>query len=175
MVQRMGLGTLLVHEPELLLLDEPASGLDPMARIQLRDILRKLAQEGKTVVISSHILTELSGFCTHLAIMNCGRLVMYGSVEEIEQRIAGQRSFVVRVLGSVEAAEATIRSIGDVEVIGTGNHTFTLVSNKGQEAIAEVNRRLVTAGIPVVELRQQATSLEELFVKLSATENLQIS
>ena len=88
MVQRMGLATLLVREPEVFLLDEPASGLDPMARIQLRDILRRLSQQGKTILISSHILTELSGFCTHIAIMNRGQLVMYGSVEEIERQIA---------------------------------------------------------------------------------------
>ncbi len=175
MVQRMGLGTLLVHEPDLFLLDEPASGLDPMARIQLRDILRRLGREGKTVVISSHILTELSGFCTHLAIMNCGRLVMYGSVEEIEHRIAGQQAFVVKVMGDAQAAEAVIRGIGGTELLTVADHTFTVSIAGGQDAIAEVNRRLVMAGISVVELRQQKTSLEDLFMKLSADQNLQIS
>ncbi|MHC5082536.1 MAG: ABC transporter ATP-binding protein, partial [Planctomycetota bacterium] len=80
MVQRMGLAVLLVHDPDIFLLDEPASGLDPIARIQLRDILRRLSNEGKTIIISSHILTELSGFCTHLAVMNQGSLVLQGEI-----------------------------------------------------------------------------------------------
>ena len=83
MVQRMGVGALLVHNPDLFLLDEPASGLDPKARIHLREILKKLANEGKTIIISSHILTELSGFCTHIALMNDGKIVMHGAVDEI--------------------------------------------------------------------------------------------
>jgi ABC-2 type transport system ATP-binding protein len=104
MVQRMGVGVLLVHEPDLFLLDEPASGLDPKARIQLRATLKKLSTEGKTIIISSHILTELSGFCSHIAIMDEGNIVMYGAVDEIQQKIAGTRKIkhAAARIGSLE-------------------------------------------------------------------------
>jgi ABC-2 type transport system ATP-binding protein len=175
MVQRLGLATLLVREPALLLLDEPASGLDPMARIQLRDILRRLSHEGKTIVISSHILTELSGFCTHIAIMNRGQLVMYGSVEEIERQVAGQQAVVVKVLGDAAQAERILREIETVEAVAASDHTFTLTCGGGPEAVAEINRRLVAGGIGVVELARHKTSLEDLFMTLSVEKNLHIS
>lgn len=175
MVQRLGLATLLVREPALLLLDEPASGLDPMARIQLRDILRRLSHEGKTIVISSHILAELSGFCTHIAIMNRGQLVMYGSVEEIERQVAGQQAVVVKVLGDAAQAERILREIETVEAVAASDHTFTLTCGGGPEAVAEINRRLVAGGIGVVELARHKTSLEDLFMTLSVEKNLHIS
>jgi ABC-2 type transport system ATP-binding protein len=175
MVQRMGLATLLVRQPELFLLDEPASGLDPMARIQLRDILRRLSGEGRTVLISSHILTELAGFCTHVAIMNCGRLVMYGSVEEIERQIAGQQAFLLRVLGDAARAQAVICSVDGVELLSMVDRTFTLACAEGDASIAEVNRRLVSEGIAVIELTRQKATLEDLFVKISVDRNLHIS
>ena len=175
MVQRLGLATLLVREPSVLLLDEPASGLDPMARIQLRDILRRLASGGKTIVISSHILTELAGFCTHLAIMNRGQLVMYGSVEDIEQQIAGQQAVLVKVLGDAAQAEAALRTMEGIEILAAADHAFTLSCEGGPEAVAEVNRRLVTAGVAVVELARQKTSLEDLFMTLSVEKNMHIS
>jgi ABC-2 type transport system ATP-binding protein len=172
MVQRMGLATLLVREPQLFLLDEPASGLDPMARIGLRDILRRLSQEGKTIVISSHILSELSGFCTHIAVMNGGKLVTYGSVEEIERQITGRQSFIVRVLREAEQAVGVIRGFEKVELLSADDDTLTLTSIDGIEGMAEVNRRLVAAGIPVIELREHKNSLEDLFRILSIDKNL---
>ncbi|HDS85353.1 MAG TPA: ABC transporter ATP-binding protein [Phycisphaerales bacterium] len=175
MVQRLGLATLLVREPTVFLLDEPASGLDPMARIQLRDILRRLAREGKTIIISSHILSELAGFCTHLAIMNRGQLVMYGSVEDIEQQIAGQQAVRVKVLGEATQAEAVLREIEGIEIKTADDGTFTLICPGGPEAVAQVNRRLVAADIPVVELARQKTSLEDLFMTLSVEKNMHIS
>ena len=175
MVQRLGLATLLVREPTVFLLDEPASGLDPMARIQLRDILRRLAREGKTIIISSHILSELAGFCSHLAIMNRGQLVMYGSVEDIEQQIAGQQAVMVKVLGEAAQAEAVLREIEGIEIKTAGEGTFTLICPGGPEAVAQINRRLVAADIPVVELARQKTSLEDLFMTLSVEKNMHIS
>lgn len=174
MIQRMGLATLLVRDPQLFLLDEPASGLDPMARIQLRDILRQLARDGKSILISSHILMELAGFCTHLAIMNAGQMVMFGSVEEIERQIAGQ-ALIVKVLGDTDHAEAVLRRIESVTVTGVDDHTFTLACAPEAEAAAEVNRQLVSEGVRVAELVRQKTTLEDLFVTLSVQKNLHAS
>lgn len=175
MVQRLGLATLLVREPAVFLLDEPASGLDPMARIQLRDILRRLGREGKTIIISSHILTELSGFCTHLAIMNCGRLLMYGSVEEIERRIVGQQAVTVRVLGDTAKAEQVLREIEGLEINTADDGAITVNGVDGPASAARINRSLVTAGVEVVELARQKTSLEDLFMTLSIEKNMHIS
>lgn len=175
MVQRMGLATLLVRHPQVFLLDEPASGLDPMARIQLRDILRRLAQDGKTILISSHILTELADFCTHIAIMNAGKLVMFGSVEEIERQIAGQQALVIKVLGDSARAEAILRQMESVTVTGVDDHTFTLACPPDPQTAAQINHRLVAEGVAVAELVRQKTSLEDLFVTLSVQKNLHVS
>ncbi|NUM37360.1 MAG: ABC transporter ATP-binding protein [Candidatus Brocadiae bacterium] len=174
MIQRLGLGTLLVRTAKVFLLDEPASGLDPMARIQLRDILRQLARDGKSILISSHILTELAGFCTHLAIMNHGKLLMYGSVEEIEKKIMGQQSFIVKFLYGHDQAKAILEKMESVEILSSSEDAFQLACTGGQENIAEINRRLVVAGVPVIELSKIKTSFEDLFMTLSVKQNLDI-
>jgi ABC-2 type transport system ATP-binding protein len=105
MKQRLCLARTLVHEPELLILDEPASGLDPHARIELRELLKELRSLGKTILVSSHILTELAEMCTHVAIIERGKLLVSGGVSEILQAMQPAREIYVRVLGqSSEAA-----------------------------------------------------------------------
>ena len=175
MVQRMGLAVLLVHDPELFLLDEPASGLDPMARIQLRDILKKLSGEGKTVIISSHILTELSGFCSHVAIMNQGKLILYNDIEHIEKQIFGQSKYVIRVLEEAEKAQSLVRQCPDVTLENASGPTFTITAHNDVQAVARLNALLVNNGIQVIHISQQKTSLEDLFMEISREKNLQVS
>jgi ABC-2 type transport system ATP-binding protein len=170
MVQRMGVGVLLVHEPELFLLDEPASGLDPKARIQLRKVLKKLSTEGKTIIISSHILTELSGFCSHIAIMNNGNIELSGAVDEIEQKIMGSRRVDIAVLSDSERAVALIKQFPDANMITVHDNTITIEITKGLEELANLNTYLVKEGIKVVSLSEQKTNLEDLFMKISANE-----
>src|SRR2546428_1328784 len=98
MKQRLCLARALVHDPEVLLLDEPASGLDPRARVELRELLRTLQGMGKTVIISSHILLELAEMCTDVAIIQDGRLVASGDVEKVTRRMDGSRQLEIRVL-----------------------------------------------------------------------------
>ena len=173
MVQRMGLAVLLVREPEIFLLDEPASGLDPIARIQLRDVLRGLSKDGKTIIISSHILTELSGFCTHIAIMNQGGLVLYGDMNEVEREFAGFRKISIKVLDDTEKAAELIRNFPDAELEASLDATLTVAVHKGPEAVAALNRHLVQNGIQVIQLFEQKTSLEDLFVKISQEKQLE--
>ena len=168
MVQRMGVAVLLVHEPELFLLDEPASGLDPKARIQLRNILRKLSNEGKTIIISSHILTELSGFCTHIALMDRGNIRMYGAVDEIQQKITGAVRVNISVLNDCEKAVDVIEQSPDMELIEVQDNTITIQTNKGPEELADLNARLVNNGIKVVHFSEQKIDLEDLFMKISS-------
>ena len=102
MQQRLGLARALVHDPAVLLLDEPASGLDPRARLELREVVRELGRMGKAVVISSHILAELADLCTHIAIVDGGRVLTAGTVEDVTRRLHGGRSVRVQVLGEGE-------------------------------------------------------------------------
>lgn len=170
MVQRMGVGILLVHDPDLFLLDEPASGLDPKARIQLRNVLKKLSNEGKTIIISSHILTELSGFCSHIAIMNKGRIELAGAVDEIQQKIMGSKTVDISVLSDCEKAVALISQFPDARITTIKDNTITIEITKGLEELAELNTYLIKEGIKVVTISEQKTSLEDLFMKISSSE-----
>jgi ABC-2 type transport system ATP-binding protein len=102
MQQRLGLARALVHDPAVLMLDEPASGLDPRARLELRAVVRELGQMGKAVLVSSHILAELADLCTHIAIVDGGRVLADGRVEEVTRRLHGGRAVRVQVLGEGE-------------------------------------------------------------------------
>ncbi|MCP4676821.1 MAG: ABC transporter ATP-binding protein [Deltaproteobacteria bacterium] len=173
MVQRLGVATLIVHDPDLFLLDEPASGLDPKARIQLRHVLTKLSEEGRTVVISSHILTELSGFCSHIAVMNLGEMMLYGEVKEIERRMMGGKRARVTVLEDVEHARGLIDPSPDLSVAEVQERTLLVEGVSSNEDLAQLNRLLVSGGVGVVELSLEKTSLEDLFMKISSGEVLE--
>ena len=175
MIQRLGLATLLVRDPDILLLDEPASGLDPIARVQLRDILTRLSGERKTILISSHILTELSGYCSHVAIMNQGRLVMQGDVNQIEREIAGVGKFTIKILHDSEKAEALIREFPAATLEKNYDSTFEVSFADDPAAVSELNAHLVKNGIAVVHLSERKTNLEDLFMEISREKNLQVS
>jgi ABC-2 type transport system ATP-binding protein len=171
MVQRLGVGALMVHDPRLYLLDEPASGLDPKARIQLRNVLRRLSSEGRSVVISSHILTELSGFCTHIAIMDRGRLVVHGEVDQIQRELAGARRVTITVLDRVDTAATIIKAFPDTELISVENTTLTADMKTGLEALAGLNARLVNEGVPVIGFAEAQADLEDLFMQISGQDD----
>ncbi len=171
MVQRMGLAVLMVHEPELYLLDEPASGLDPIARINLRNILKRLAGENRTILISSHILPELSEFCTHIAIMDKGQIRYFGSVEQIRELYTPERIIRVRVLGDPQKALALLRDFPDAVVKDCWDTVILLAVRDGLETAAQLNAFLVGRGIPVAELAEEKKDLEDLFLAISAREN----
>ncbi len=170
MVQRMGVAVLLIHEPDLLLLDEPASGLDPKARIQLRKVLNRLSTEGKTIIISSHILTELSGFCSHIAIMDKGNIKLHGAVDEIQKKIAGVTKVNISVLEDGKRAVALIKKFPDAKLVSAENVNITVETDKGPEGLAALNTYLVKEGIKVVSFSEQKTDLEDLFMKISSEE-----
>ncbi len=172
MVQRLGVAVLLVHDPDLLLLDEPASGLDPKARIRLRDILKRLSEEGKTIVISSHILTELSGFCTHIAIMNKGKLVMYGSVDDIQKKIAGSKVVNLTVLNGCQRAVDLIKKFLNVDEVSVEDNTISLKANANLDELAALNTHLVGEGVMVAGFYEEKTNLEDLFMTISSDEEI---
>jgi ABC-2 type transport system ATP-binding protein len=168
MKQRLSLARALVHDPSLLVLDEPASGLDPRARVHLRELIAELSRLGKTVVISSHILAELEGICSHLAVIDAGVVKAQGTLEEIRAAAESGRRVVVRVPDAeVEKAEDLLS--GDPHVSGLsvekGLLAFGLAG--AEEASATALARLVSAGVAVSEWRVEAAGLEELFLQLT--------
>jgi ABC-2 type transport system ATP-binding protein len=170
MVQRMGVGVLLVHGPDVFLLDEPASGLDPKARIQLRAVLKKLSREGKTIIISSHILTELSGFCSHIALMNEGKIVLQGAVDEIQQKVFDSRKIRVSVLENCDQAVRLIKEFPDTKIVTVQDNDITVEISAGESELAALNSHLVSKGIKVFSFGEEKTDLEDLFMKISDSE-----
>jgi ABC-2 type transport system ATP-binding protein len=146
MKQRLALARALVHDPEVLVLDEPASGLDPRARVELRTLLGELRAMGKTVVISSHILTEMEEMCSHVAIMEAGRLLAAGEPGEIGDRLRGGHEVLVRLAG------------GEVQ-------RYTVAGEEAQRAL--LHRLIVEEGLPVVEFREEGAGLEQLFMDVT--------
>jgi ABC-2 type transport system ATP-binding protein len=168
MKQRLVLAKTLLPDPEVLLLDEPASGLDPLGRIELRKILLQLRDLGKAVLISSHILTELSGFCNTAAIMERGRLIKYGNIAELGQKTGRRRvSLKWRTDGDKALEILKSANVNNLETAASGV-TFDFDGNT--EAIDELLKSLVTQGIRVSEWRDLSDDLEQIFLQSGAKE-----
>jgi ABC-2 type transport system ATP-binding protein len=174
MQQRLCLAHALVHDPKVLLLDEPASGLDPRARIELRELLRELRSLGKTIVISSHILPDLEELCTSVAIVDRGQVLAEGRVSEIERRLRFGAVLRVRVLLEGEALEAARErfasdpDVASASVLSDG--TIELGFRGDDAASARLLAEVVGAGLPIISFARAATDLEELFLQLTARE-----
>jgi ABC-2 type transport system ATP-binding protein len=172
MQQRLCLAHTLVHDPQVLLLDEPASGLDPRARVELRELLRELRALGKTILISSHILPELEELCTSVAIIDHGRVLAHGRVSEIEKRLRVGAVLRVRVLAEDERLEDARRhfaadpDVASCELLEDG--TIEIGFRGDDAASAGLLAGAVGAGIPIVSFGRAASDLEELFLQVTA-------
>ncbi len=168
MKQRLCLAKTLIHDPAVLLLDEPASGLDPLARIEFRELMKELVKLGKTILISSHILTELSDFCTSVAILEQGRLVVAGRIDELMRRLKGTTTLHLDVLSGMEElvrileAHPLVRShrlrdgILEVEFDGRGTD------------IAALLKSVVMAGVSLKGFSEKRDNLEDVFLRVGA-------
>ncbi len=167
MKQRLCLGRALIHDPAVLILDEPAAGLDPRARIELRRMIRELADRGKTVLISSHILTELAEMCDSVGIIEQGQLLATGSVEQIQKQQAGHREVTIRVLERADEAAKTLRGdlIATPPIVDGELIRFEFAGDT--EAQAKIVTRLVTAGFAVAEVTSHKKSLEDVFLQVT--------
>jgi ABC-2 type transport system ATP-binding protein len=172
MEQRLCLAHALVHDPKVLLLDEPASGLDPRARVELRELLRELRSLGKTILISSHILPELEELCTSLAIVDQGKVLAQGRMADIERRLRFGSVLRVRLLAEGEALEAARdRLAGDQDVASAtilDDGTIELGFRGDDAATARLLAESVAAGLPIVSFARAASDLEELFLQVTA-------
>src|SRR5437764_1328622 len=158
MKQRLCLARALVHDPDILLLDEPASGLDPRARVELRELLRTLQGMGKTVIISSHILLELAEMCTDIAIIRGGQLVVSGDVEHVTRRIGGGRQIEIRVLERVPETTALLKEIEGINNVTSENGDLLQAEFTGDDrALHSVLARLINESIPFVSLSPRSS------------------
>ena len=167
MQQRLQLARVLIHDPKVLILDEPASGLDPRARIEIRELLCELKRMGKTIMISSHILSELEEMCDHVGIIESGKLIFSGTMAEISSRMGLSLKFRVRVVGDVEAAANVLRSlpeIADVQISGDG---FDVSLAEGVPGDGLIARTLVRAGIDVLAIVPKQLKLDDAFLQLT--------
>jgi len=172
MQQRLCLAHALVHDPQVLLLDEPASGLDPRARVELRELLRELRTLGKTILISSHILPELEELCTSVAIVDRGQVLAQGRVSDIERRLRFGAVLRVRMMLEGEALEAARDRFGQDPDVASAvlleDGTIELGFRGDDAASARLLSESVAAGMPIVSFARAASDLEELFLQVTS-------
>jgi ABC-2 type transport system ATP-binding protein len=170
MKQRLVLAKTLLHDPKVLLLDEPASGLDPMARIELRELLKAQAVRGKTVLISSHILTELQGFCTSIGIMEKGVLRASGPIRDIAAGFRPHKRVVVELLEQRADAAQVATALAGVRVAGESNGGLELDVEGDDAAVVALLRHLMDAHLPVKGFWEQEMGVEDILLQVGAKE-----
>jgi ABC-2 type transport system ATP-binding protein len=168
MQQRLCLARCLVHDPQLLLLDEPASGLDPRARAELKELIAELGRMGKIVIVSSHILPELADFCNTVGIIEKGDLLAFGPVGQIIQGIQSIRVLRVRFIGTNGELKHFVEGrphVQSVELAGDGE--LRVEFNSGEEDQADLLSSIIQANFKVVGFREEEADLEDVFLRLT--------
>ncbi len=171
MTQRLVIARTLLHDPQVLILDEPANGLDPRARIEMRDLIEELQRLGKTIVLSSHILTELSDMCTSVAILERGRIVASGPVDNITQQLRPSRAVRLRFLSPAEEVDAALEAHpGLLEAERQPDGLWRVVFEGGDERLADLVSALVSAGLRLVRVEPDVNDLERIFLEVTRGE-----
>ena len=167
MKQRLCLARALIHDPSLLVMDEPTSGLDPRTRFEFKEILKELREQGKTILISSHVLSELSELCTDIGIIDQGKMVLSGSMEAILRRVNTSNPLIISILGSKEKALTILKSQPCVQTISVkeGNIMVQFVGDEEDEAV--LLQQLVDAEVMVHGFIREPGSLESLFMQIT--------
>jgi ABC-2 type transport system ATP-binding protein len=165
--QRVALGRAIVHDPQVLILDEPAANLDPRARIEFRTLIRELADDGKTILLSSHILTELSEMCDLVTVIEKGRILATGTVQDILANLRPRRLLSVRLARRDAAIERFLVEQPNVtNVHDAGGHVRFELAGGDEEQVGLVSR-LIAAGFPVLEFSAHSAGLEDLFIEIT--------
>lgn len=167
MTQRLGLARVLLHDPQVLLLDEPASGLDPRARIEIRTLLKRLGTMGKTIMVSSHILPELADVCNKVGIIERGELVFNGTVSELLKLVRPQTVINVGVAGDRDEAASLLEQHDLVDHVTMVNQHLTVTLVDGQHDYSDLATLLVAAGHRLTLLQEDELNLETAFMKLT--------
>ncbi|WP_404442205.1 ABC transporter ATP-binding protein [Sutcliffiella horikoshii] len=170
MKQRLCLARALIHDPEVLILDEPASGLDPRARIEMREILRELKSMGKTIMISSHILPELAEMCDEIGVINGGKLVATGRVEEIHRQLQANKVLKVLILKDIDKAIRFFEDIPSVSNIQLSEQRSNLLSFSFEgtdEEQVDLLKKALDSGVMILSLSQEESNLEDIFLEIT--------
>jgi ABC-2 type transport system ATP-binding protein len=172
--QRLGLARVLIHDPNVLVLDEPASGLDPRARVEIRELLLEVAHLGKTIIFSSHILADVAELCTRVAIMEGGRLVAAGALDELTRQMVPHRLLRISLLKEVDAAHAQavlaarpgVSAVRLQEGLGHADRLSLEADFIGEDAaLHDLLQALLAQGLPVVQFSEDTQNLEEVFMR----------
>ncbi|HRX82958.1 MAG TPA: ABC transporter ATP-binding protein [Pirellulaceae bacterium] len=164
MKQRLCLAKTLVHDPPVLILDEPASGLDPRARVEVKALLKELRRMGKTILISSHILTELADCCTSIGIIERGQLLMHGPISDVYRRIRGNRMVQVKFTGNMDLGLSILRSSPHTRDIRVEDHSATVELETDDNGVAELLNKLIHQGVGVRSFGEKDPTLEDVFM-----------
>lgn len=169
MKQRLCLARSLIHDPDVLILDEPASGLDPRARIEMREILKELKKMEKTILISSHILPELAEMCDEIGVIEHGSLLAHGNVKDIERQLRANKILLISVQDSREQAIAFFSEDQNVDQIewDEEEEMLRLAFNGTDEQQVALLRKAVESGVPILTFSQKESNLEDIFLEIT--------
>src|SRR5258706_7792700 len=166
MRQRVGIARTLLPNPALVLLDEPAAGLDPAGRVQFRQLLCSLRDQGKGIIISSHILSDMSEYCTHIGIMGAGRMIQYGTVSEVAAAGDGQHCrYTIRLAHPVARITDLLSAINGVSRIEEDNGRVILEFDSQPDAAAQLLKELIKQNLPIASFTPNAPGLEEAYLR----------
>lgn len=171
MKQRALLAKTLVHDPSVMLLDEPGANLDPKARIDMRNLLRKLADQGKTILVSSHVLTELEDLCDEIGIMRNGKMVVCGSLEEITQSKHTQRTLEIELLKSFPELPQWVEQHATLSGLKETNESkthFQIIHSGGREEVSEILSQMIGLGVEVASFTTRKSKVEDLFLEIES-------
>ncbi len=164
MKQRLCLAKTLVHDPPVLILDEPSSGLDPRARLEVKALLKELRRMGKTILISSHILTELADCCTSIGIIERGQLLMAGPIDDVYRRIRGNRMIEIKFVDGMEIGLSLIRSLPQTRSVVVEDHRATVEMAAEDRDVAALLSQLMRAGVKMRSFAEKDPTLEDVFM-----------
>ncbi|MEN6498624.1 MAG: ABC transporter ATP-binding protein [Thermoguttaceae bacterium] len=167
MTQRLGLARVLLHDPQVLLLDEPASGLDPRARIEIRGLLKELRKLGKTIMVSSHILPELADICNKVGIIERGKLLVSEEVTEVMRRVRQQPILEIEIVGDRDAAGKLLEQHDLVEKVDVRDGRLLVTLSKGVEDYSDLSTLLIKAGFKLITFKLDEINLETAFMALT--------
>lgn len=172
MKQRLCLARTLAHDPQVLILDEPASGLDPRARVEIRELLVELSKMGKTIFFSSHILADVAEICTHIGIVEAGQMVMQGRLEDLQRQLMPHREVIITLLDRADEAKVALGSVDGIkEVVDLpeeqGKKRLRVDFTGEDIVMTEMVQSLASKGIPVINFSEQSHDLETVFMRVT--------
>lgn len=170
MKQRLCLARSLIHNPEILVLDEPASGLDPRARVDIKEVLKQLREMGKTIMISSHILSELSEMCTSIGIIDKGQIIVSGTVNDIMKKLTCQKIVSIKLLDKIDNLMTLLLENPQVSNISQGTDTIEFSFDGEDIDTSRLLSEIVRNDIPVISFKEKEGNLEEIFMQVTKRE-----